>query len=188
MSAEASMRFIDRQRDGWHTISGEDGPPVFITPVPHRLLDIAQWHAVRAQWPQGMPVGVKLENDFDVSALAPDLSRLDMVALHFPKWSDGRAYSQAHLLRQRLRFGGEIRATGDVVADMLPLLRRTGFDAVVLRADQSEETARRALGFFPGYYQGDVLDPRPLFAKPAGTAEALAREVVPEFVDGGGGI
>ena len=49
---------------------------------------------------------------------------------------------------------------------MLPLLRRTGFDAVQLRADQKLETAQRALGFFDeGYYQGDVTEPRPLFAR-----------------------
>ena len=63
----------------------------------------------------------------------------------FPKWADGRAYSQARLLRARYRFAGEIRATGEVLVDMLPLLARTGFDAVALRADQSQEFAERAL-------------------------------------------
>jgi uncharacterized protein (DUF934 family) len=87
--------------------------------------------------------------------------------LHFPKWVDGRAYSQARLLRMRLRYGGEVRATGDVLVDMLPLLQRTGFDAVVLRHDQSIEAAERALGFFPGHYQGDAQDNRPLFARAA---------------------
>jgi uncharacterized protein (DUF934 family) len=69
---------------------------------------------------------------------------------------------------------------------MVPLLGRTGFDAIALRADQSEDVARRALSFFAGHYQGDVVDPQPLFAKPAATVAALARE--PEFTAEGDGI
>ena len=75
------------------------------------------------------------------------------MVLNFPKWTDGRAYSQAVLLRGRLRYAGEIRACGDVVADMMPLLRRCGFTQVQLRADQKVETAERALGYFDGHYQ-----------------------------------
>jgi len=71
---------------------------------------------------------------------------------------------------------------------MLPLLHRTGFDAVVLRADQREDAARRALGFFPGHYQGDVHDNRPLFAQPAGTASRLVADAAQRFVDEGAAI
>ena len=182
------MRFIEPRRNPWRTVSGEDGPVVGLQPVPNLLLDLAQWHAYRAQWPAGMPVGVALGNDVDVEELVPDLPRLALIALGFPKWVDGRAYSQARLLRARYRFSGEIRATGEVLVDMLPLLQRTGFDAVVLRADQSQDAARRALSFFPGHYQGDVLDRQPLFAKPPGTADELVRKAVPEFVSAGEGI
>jgi uncharacterized protein (DUF934 family) len=77
---------------------------------------------------------------------------------------------------------------GDVVADMAPLLARTGFDAVVLRHDQSIEVAERALNFFPGHYQGDANDHRPLFAKPPGTAEARAKGGAREFVNEGAAI
>jgi uncharacterized protein (DUF934 family) len=182
------MRFIDIHRDPWHTLGGDDGPPVSITPTPHLLLDLAQWHAVRAAWPAGMPVGLRLANDNDVEAIADDLPRLALVVLQFPKWVDGRAYTQARLLRARWRFAGEVRATGDVLADMLPLLQRTGFDAVLLRHDQSIEVAERALGFFPGHYQGDALDNRPLFAMPEGTAARLAQDPVREFVADGASI
>ena len=122
---------------------------------------------MRADWPGELPVGLKLPNDADVEDIAADLSRFALIALHFPKWVDGRAYSQAHLLRARYRFAGEVRATGDVVVDMLPLLQRSGFDAVALRGDQSIDIAKRALGFFPAYYQGDVLVTRPHFARVA---------------------
>jgi uncharacterized protein (DUF934 family) len=181
------MKFIDLPKDPWHALGGEDGPPVSITPAPHLLLDLAQWHAVRAFWPAGVPVGLKLANDQDVEDVAADLPRLALLALHFPKWTDGRAYSQARLLRSRWRFAGEVRATGEVLVDMLPLLQRTGFDAVVLRADQSREAAERALSFFPGHYQGDVRDNRPLFAQAPGTAEQLAKKAR-EFVNAGASI
>jgi uncharacterized protein (DUF934 family) len=70
----------------------------------------------------------------------------------------------------------------------MPLLERTGFSAVVLRHDQSIEVAERALGFFPGHYQGDTQDNRPLFAMPPGTADALARQAAREFTNDGAGI
>ncbi|MBA4177194.1 MAG: hypothetical protein C0505_11635 [Leptothrix sp. (in: Bacteria)] len=94
-----------------------------------------------------------LDNTTNVLARAEEIARHLVLLLHFPKWTDGRAYSQAVLLRGRLRYAGEIIATGDVMADMLPLLRRCGFDAVQLRADQKLEAAQRALGWFDGHYQ-----------------------------------
>ena len=159
------MKFIDPNQDRWQQVSGEDGPQSHPNPAPHRLLTLEQWHAVRAEWPQGVAVGVMLPNDADVEALAADLPRLSLVALKFPKLVDGRAYSQARLLRVRYGYKGEIRATGEVLVDMMPLLQRTGFDAVVLRADQKLESARRALGFFGGHYQGDTVHPQPVFAR-----------------------
>ena len=182
------MNFIDTHKDRWHLLGGEDGPAACIDPSPYLLLTVAQWHAFRAQWPAGMKVGVSIGNDADVEDIAADLPLIDLVALNFPKWVDGRAYSQAHLLRARYRFAGEVRATGEVLVDMLPLLQRSGFDSVVLRADQSQDAARRALTFFPGHYQADTTDPLPLFAKPLGTGDALARTAIKEFVNEGASI
>ena len=157
------MKFIDRSTDTWQAAPDTEAP----APAAHRLLTLAQWQAVRATWPQDLPVGVALPNTFDVEELGADLARIALVALEFPKWVDGRAYSQAHVLRARLRFAGEVRATGDVVVDMMPLLHRTGVDAVVLREGQRQSSAERALGFFPAHYQGDVIQPQPLFAREA---------------------
>lgn len=172
------MKFIHAHRDRWHTVTGEDGPMVSITPAPNLLLTFTQWHGIRSQWPVGMAVGVLLPNDTAVEDLAADLPRLALVALQFPKWTDGRAYSQAHLLRSRFKFQGEIRAAGEVLVDMMALLQRTGFDAVSLRADQSIASAERALTFFPGHYQGDAIEHRPQFARPVDEALAKAREFV----------
>ena len=159
------MKFIEK--DTWHLVVGEDGPLPHPSPAANRLLTLEQWHAVREQWPANLPTGVIVPNDTDIEALERDLPRLALIVLQFPKWVDGRAYSQARLLRGRYRFKGEVRATGEVLVDMLPLLARTGFDAVVLRGDQKRESAERALGFFAGHYQGDTLQPQPLFARAA---------------------
>ena len=156
------MKFINRSTDSWLLLPDSE----IAGPGPHRLLTLVQWQAVRDAWPANVPVGVLLPNTVDVEELAADLPRFALVALEFPKWVDGRAYSQAHVLRTRLRYAGEIRATGEVVVDMMPLLQRTGFDAVVLREGERQSSAERALTFFPaGHYQGDVLQPKPLFAR-----------------------
>ena len=178
------MKFITPANDPWRTVVGDDGPMVTITCAPNRLLTLLQWHSVSHHWPTGMPVGVALGNDHDIEDLVPDLPRLGLVVLDFPKWVDGRAYTQAHLLRQRYGFKGEVRATGAVLVDMMPLLQRNGFDAVVLRGDQSREAAERALGFFPGFYQGDVREHRPRFALSPEEQRAQA----PDFVQQGASI
>ena len=158
------MKFIDLTTDAWLLLPDSE----IAGPGPHRLLTLVQWQAVRDAWPADVPVGVLLPNTVDVEDFAADLPRIALVALEFPKWVDGRAYSQAHVLRARLRYAGEIRATGEVVVDMMPLLQRSGFDAVVLREGERQSSAERALAFFPaGHYQGDVLQPKPLFAREA---------------------
>ena len=96
-----------------------------------------------------------LSNTDDVSQFGDALKDAPAVALQFPKWVDGRAYSQAVVLRGRLKYVGEIVATGEVMIDMLPLLRRCGFDAAQLVDGQSLEAADRSLGYFPGQYQAD---------------------------------
>lgn len=128
-------------------------------------LTFEQWQSARESAHE--PVALQIPNDFKVEELGPDLDRFSRIELVFPKWVDGRAYSQARLLRARLRFTGELRAVGEVLVDMLPLLARTGFTAVQLRAGESEAAARQALEFFPGHYQGDVNEQRPWFARVA---------------------
>jgi uncharacterized protein (DUF934 family) len=155
------MRFIDPPQDPWRTPS-DDGA----RPSSHLLLTHEQWTTRRAEFIGTQPLGLSVPNTLDVELLLDDLPRFALIALQFPKWTDGRAYSQARLLRARLRFAGEVRATGEVLADMLPLLHRSGVDAVALRADQNLESAQRALQFFAGHYQGDVHEARPWFSRP----------------------
>ncbi len=108
---------------------------------------------------------IDLANDADPRELT--LAGIERINLNFPKFTDGRAFSQAFLLRRRLGFQGEIRATGDVLVDQLAQMERSGFDVAVLRADQDMAVAQRVLAAYPGYgvgkYQGDAVDIRPHF-------------------------
>ncbi|MEC5212682.1 uncharacterized protein (DUF934 family) [Polaromonas sp. CG_9.5] len=112
---------------------------------------------------------IELTNDADPRDVS--LEGVARVQLNFPKFSDGRAFSQAFLLRRRLGFKGEIRATGDVLVDQLAQMKRSGFDVAVLRADQPLDVARRVLAAYPGYgvgkYQGDAVDVLPHFVDAA---------------------
>ena len=102
-----------------------------------------------------------LANDADPRTISLDgTTRID---LHFPKFTDGRAYSQAFMLRRRLRFGGEIRATGDVLVDQVVQMHRSGFDRAVLRADQDASFVQRQFDRFPVFYQGDAVTTAPRF-------------------------
>lgn len=77
----------------------------------------------------GRRVGVRIQPDEAVEDLAYDLPGLALVALVFPKYTDGRAYSSASLLRQRLRYAGEVRAVGDVLREQALFMMRCGFDS-----------------------------------------------------------
>lgn len=107
---------------------------------------------------------VALPNDADPREA--DLRGIDAVELHFPKFTDGRAFSQAFLLRRRLGFTGVIRATGDVLVDQLVQMQRSGFTDAVLRDDQSLAHAERLLASAPAFYQGDAVQPAPRFVSP----------------------
>ncbi|BBK37877.1 oxidoreductase [Allostella sp. ATCC 35155] len=98
------------------------------------------------------PVGVRLGNGAPVEPLAADLPRLGLIALHFPKFSDGRAYSQARRLR-RAGYRGELRATGNVLQDQLLLMARVGFDAFQMAASDAERRWQAAVGAYAHFYQ-----------------------------------
>lgn len=108
---------------------------------------------------------IELANDAD--PMAVDLTGVARIDLHFPKFTDGRAYSQAYLLRRRRGFTGELRATGDVLIDQLVQMARTGFDVAVLREGVDPSDAQRQFDRFHGFYQGDAVTPQPHFARAA---------------------
>jgi uncharacterized protein (DUF934 family) len=126
-------------------------------PTTLQLLSTAD-HAHEA----GADTVLSLPNDADPRTISLDgWTRID---LHFPKFTDGRAYSQAFLLRRRLGFQGGIRATGDVLVDQVVQMQRSGFDSAVLRADQDPAAAQRQFARFASFYQGDAVTTAPRFA------------------------
>jgi len=145
-------------------------------PVPDELpagpiaVPLAAWKARRADLlARHEPVGVWLGPADEPSEIAPDLAHLTLVAVHFPKFADGRGYSTAVLLRTRHGYRGELRAFGDVGRDQLNELRRCGFDAFSLAPHRDPEAALASLVPFNRPYQGAADDPVPLFRKRFGT-------------------
>ena len=95
-----------------------------------------------------------LANDADAQTVA--LDGIAHIALNFPKFTDGRAFSQAYVLRRR-GFTGDIQARGDVLIDQLLQMQRSGFSSAVLRADQDAAHGQKLLGHYSQFYQGDAV-------------------------------
>ncbi|SDR95712.1 DUF934 domain-containing protein [Pseudomonas oryzae] len=115
--------------------------------------------------------GVWLAPDDEPEELASWLAGLPLIALEFPSFRDGRAYSQAYLLRTRLGWQGELRAVGDVLRDQLSHMRQCGFDAFAVREDKSAADALKGLQGISVLYGRSVLEPRPLFRRRSGADE-----------------
>jgi len=128
---------------------------------------------------RGEPFGVWLAPDDDPEDLASRISRLApppaLVAVHFPKWGDGRGYSLGALLRGRFGWRGELRAFGEIGRDHLFYLARCGFDAFALAPHRDAHAALAGLADFSLAYQGAVEDPQPLFRKRASLPAGGAR-------------
>lgn len=140
--------------DDWRTLSeaealaeagADDDSPL--------LLTFDQWVADRERWlARRGRLGVILAPQHPVEALVPDLARLSLVAAHFTSLGEGRGFTQGRLLRERWRFGGELRATGAIGRDQLFLLARCGFNSFELPDDEID-TAATALAAFSAAYQ-----------------------------------
>lgn len=132
----------------------------------HLLLPLATWQtsreallaraAERAAQGQVFKLGLVLGPADDPAAVAADLPALDLVAIHFPRFTDGRGYSIATELRETHGWRGELRAVGDILRDQLFYLSRCGFDTFNLRDDQPVERALAAFGDFSEAYQASV--------------------------------
>ncbi len=151
--AADSWRRLDRDIRRWVS-PGEDG---FVPDFPRGadlVVPLALWRLRRDDFLHHPgAVGVWLDAGDDLEAIAPDLDRLGVVAVHFPKFSDGRGFSTARLLRERYGFDGELRAIGDIGRDQLAFLERCGFDAFELREGVDAQRALAAFGEVSVVYQ-----------------------------------
>lgn len=139
----------------------EDGS--LVLPDGPVLVKLATWRQHRdALLAHPHARGVQLAPDEFAEAIVDELPRLDLVAIEFPAFADGRGYSTATLLRSRHGYAGELRAVGDVFKDTLFFQQRCGFNAFAVRADKNLDDALAGLTTFSTCYQGAV-DRQPLF-------------------------
>lgn len=143
--------------DVWRPLNGRDLTEIcFQESV---LLSLEEWNTVgRAAAARFERVGIALTPDEAVEQIADALPDLDLVTLSFPKFNDGRAFSQARLLRERLGFIGEIRATGHVLRDLFLFMQRSGFDAVAVEDTRALTPWLAARRRFTGFYQPALDD------------------------------
>ena len=125
------------------------------------IVSFQQWQTYRADLlARGTPLGIRLHSDQSPELIAADVPHFSLVALEFPKFRDGRAYSYARLLRERYAFKGELRAVGEVLLEQLFFMLRTGFDAFELASADPLGDYRTALADFSVWYQ-PTADGRP---------------------------
>jgi uncharacterized protein (DUF934 family) len=125
------------------------------------IVSLAQWQAQRADLlARGTPLGIRLHSDQAPELIAADLAHFAVIALEFPKFRDGRAYSYARLLRERYGFKGELRAVGEVLLEQLFFMLRTGFDAFEIVSADPLKDYRTAVADFSVWYQ-PAADGRP---------------------------
>ena len=152
--------------ESWQFVGLDDQSTIEPLPEGAIVVPLALWKAQRALLQgRGTPVGVWLKPDDEPGELAGDVATLPFIAIHFPKFTDGRGYSTASLLRRRYGFRGELRAFGDVGRDQLFFLKRVGFDSFGLAPHRDPASAVASFGDFSLRYQGSVDDPLPLFRK-----------------------
>ena len=156
------MRFVKDGReaeDPYRRVADDapipDGVPVLLTDK--RFLAEAAALASRAA------VGVIWPNNREIEELAPHLAHLASIALVFPTFRDGRAYSQARLLRERYRYQGDLRATGQVLRDQFLFMLRAGFTAFEVAKDGDADHFADAVHRYTRFYQPSV-DSRPVIA------------------------
>lgn len=127
------------------------------------------------------PIGVRLKNDDQAAALGEDVHRLSLIEVEFPKFTDGRALSQARILRDKLGYQGELRAIGAILRDQYLYMTRCGIDSVELPDGKPIDGYLAALREFSAWYQ-PASDGRPTVLELRHTAKAPARRGGATFV------
>lgn len=130
------------------------------------IVSLDQWRTHRDELAARRdPLGIRLRSDQHPGAIAADVRRFAVIALEFPSFRDGRAYSYARLLRERWGYAGELRAVGDVLLEQLHFMQRVGFDAFEIAGEDPAGAWRTAMAEFSTWYQ------------PAADGRAPAREL-----------
>lgn len=136
--------------DGWVAVADDAALPADRPAI----VSFARWKVERETLAtRNAPLGLSLKNTDPVEEIGPEIARFGVVALNFPKFSDGRAYSQARILRERYGFKGELRATGQVLPDQLIHMLRVGFDAFETADARLLQQWSKAVSAYHAFYQ-----------------------------------
>jgi len=162
--------FIDKNgtigRDDWHIVARpEQGESLQIPDAGRTLIPADLWLAGYEHYVGRQDIGVWFDSHDEPELVAGKVEQLPMIAVNFPRFADGRGYSIARLLRERMGYRGPLRAIGDVLLDQLQFMKRCGFDSYVLRADKDRCKAARCLNFFSQSYQAATDTELPLFRR-----------------------
>ena len=130
------------------------------------LLPVATWKASGEElMTSALHFGVIVREGDDIEGILPFLTKIEVIAIEFTKFADGRGFSHARQLRDNYGYQGEIRALGDILPDQINYLRRCGVNAFVCRNDDEADTALALLNPFSVTYQADAVDNRPLYRR-----------------------
>ncbi|GJL75148.1 DUF934 domain-containing protein [Nitrosomonas sp.] len=153
--------------DGWQVLRLSDQETAEKVTVPNGkvIVPLKVWLAQRDQLQQRRELGVWFASDERPEDLKGDVHKFQVIAVDFPKFSDGRGYSIAYNLRARLGYAGELRAIGDVLRDQLFYMQRVGFDAFAPRADRDIHDALKGFEDFSEVYQTSFDQKQPLFRR-----------------------
>ncbi|UJO99720.1 MAG: DUF934 domain-containing protein [Nitrosomonas sp.] len=153
--------------DDWTVLrlQEQETPENVIVAAGKVIVPLKVWQAQRATLQDRKEIGVWLASDERPEELKGDIEKFSVIAVDFPKFSDGRGYSIAFNLRARLGYSGELRAIGDVLRDQLFYLQRVGFDAFAPRPDRKIEEVIKGLSDFSEVYQTSFDQKLPLFRR-----------------------
>lgn len=156
------------RNDNWVVVSRPaEGESLAVPEDQAALIPADLWLAGHEHYAGRDDIGVWFDSHEEPEALADKVNELPVIAVNFPKFSDGRGYSIARLLRERFGYHNELRAIGDVLLDQLQFMKRCGFDTYVLRADKDINKAAKCLNFFSQGYQAATDTDEPLFRRRA---------------------
>lgn len=153
--------------DDWTILRLEDGDAAeaAVVPTGKIIVPLSVWEAQRTKLSDRAEIGVWIASHERPEVLKEDIAKFSVIAVDFPKFSDGRGYSIAYNLRARLGFTGELRAIGDVLRDQMFYMQRVGFNAFATREDRSIHDALKGLFDFSEAYQTSWDQKSPLFRR-----------------------
>lgn len=153
--------------DDWIVLRLQEGetPDSVAIPAGKVIVPLKVWQAQATDLKSRAEIGVWIASDERPEELKGEVDQFTVIAVDFPKFSDGRGYSIAYNLRSRLGYVGELRAIGDVLRDQMFYMQRVGFNSFATRPDRDIHEALKSLKDFSEAYQVSWDQKSPLFRR-----------------------